>query len=166
MGHRKNSSRSLTQNRRRVSMGIQVMPSSPSLQSFSHSSPPLKPFSHSSPPLQPLSHSSPIRLQNRSPFRAMWEGNGPTFTNYNGNMNEPKPCVPKETYIWGENFHNNSSKSPNSLSIESDGGRSISSDGGSSRTSNGVKRPIARNSNLLRFKTELCRSFEENGECR
>lgn len=157
MGHRKNSGRSstYTQSRRGMSIGVGG--------------------SLSSPPLRPLGHSSPVRQSSRPPRRSLW-GNGGTRSSYNANEDMLSPCVPNETYTWSENF-GNVSRSPNSVSIGSDGGRSTSSDGGSNlnstnsgsskySNSGSSKKVVARPSNPLRYKTELCRSFEESGDCR
>lgn len=55
------------------------------------------------------------------------------------------------------------------MNFDSDGGSILSSPNSAySKCSNGgnSKKPVGRPSNPLRYKTELCRSYEENGECR
>uniref|UniRef100_A0A0P4WDE9 C3H1-type domain-containing protein n=1 Tax=Scylla olivacea TaxID=85551 RepID=A0A0P4WDE9_SCYOL len=159
MGHRKNYGRNyfLTQSiqsHRNMSNGLGASPPSPSLR--------------------PLSHSSPVRQSStRVPRRSLW-GNG--GNNCSRNEERPIVCGRNKHYKWPGNF-GNSMKSLNCLSLSSNGVKSISSDSGSISSPNegsckdssiGSSKKVStpRLSNPLRYKTELCRSFEESGDCR
>ncbi|KAK8381899.1 hypothetical protein O3P69_015124 [Scylla paramamosain] len=159
MGHRKNYGRNyfLTQSiqsHRNMSNGLGASPPSPSLR--------------------PLSHSSPVRQSStRAPRRSLW-GNG--GNNCSRNEERPTVCGRNKHYKWPGNF-GNSMKSLNCLSFSSNGVKSISSDSGSISSPNegsckdssiGSSKKVStpRLSNPLRYKTELCRSFEESGDCR
>lgn len=126
----------------------------------------------SSPPHRPLSHSSPVRQLNKPPRKALW-GSGSNHSHYNGSDGR-QPFhfhMPRDagSVTWSENF-SHVNRSPVRLSFSSDGGSSVGSGNSaqskSSNSSGCAKKPVARPSNPLRYKTELCRSFEECGECR
>lgn len=152
MGHRKSTSGRnsvYTQNRRGMLIGGQ-----PSI-----------------PCHRPLSHSSPVRQPSKPPRKVLW-GNGGNRSHNSGIDDRPSPhfCIPRDagSAAWSENF-SHLNRSSISLSLSSDGGSSVSSaNSAHSKCGNsGVnKKPVARPSNPLRYKTELCRSFEESGECR
>lgn len=159
MGHRKNHGRNYflnqtIQSHRNLSNGFRTSPPSPSLR--------------------PLSHSSPVHQPNSRIRRSLW-GSGSHCHSCHANEDRPTVCGRNKHYKWPVNF-NNSMKSINCLSLGSNGVKNISNDSGSiisasegsvRDTSIGSGRKVLpRLSNPLRYKTELCRSFEENGDCR
>lgn len=119
-------------------------------------------------PHQPLSHSSPVR-QPSKPLRKVQWGNG----GYHGHFDESNDksssyfCYPRDTKIapLSDNFFN-PNRSPISTNFDSDGGSSPNSAHSKCTNIGSSKKPVGRPSNPLRYKTELCRSYEENGECR
>ncbi|XP_045137986.1 uncharacterized protein LOC123520121 [Portunus trituberculatus] len=152
MGHRKNYGRNYflnqsIQSHRNLSNGFRTSPPSPSLR--------------------PLSHSSPVRQSStRAPRRSLW-GNGGSCNNCSANEDRPTLCGRNKHYKWPVTF-GNSMKSLNCLSLGCNGIKSISTNEESIKDSNvgSGKKVLPRLSNPLRYKTELCRSFEESGDCR
>lgn len=124
----------------------------------------------SSPPNRPISHSSPVCQSSKPPRRVLW-GNGSSHSNYAASSDKSFHfSLPRDAgnVAWNEKL-SHLKKSPISLSFNSDDGSSTSSANSDQRKNNisgSNKKPSARPSNPLRYKTELCRSFEEGGECR
>lgn len=120
----------------------------------------------------PLRHSSPVR-QPIKPLRKIPWGNGGHHGQFDGHFDErddrssPYFCHPRDTksLLLNDNF-GNFNKSSASTSIDSDGGSSSNSAHSKSSSSGSSKKTVGRPSNPLRYKTELCRSYEESGECR
>lgn len=124
----------------------------------------------SSPHHHSMSHSSPVRQPSKLARKNVW-GNGGNRSHLNGSNDRSMPHfrIPGETgrVMGKENFHNLNS-SPISLSFGSDGSSISSTNSDHSKCSNSGnnRKPVGRSSNPLRYKTELCRSYEESGECR
>lgn len=123
-------------------------------------------------PHLPLSHSSPVR-QPSKPLRKVQWGNGGHHVHFDESNGRSSSyfCYPREAKSapLSDNF-GNSNRSPPSMNFDSDGGSILSSPNSAhskcSSSNSNSKKPVGRPSNPLRYKTELCRSYEESGECR